>query len=188
MRTLLRFGIALILALSVGARLSAGKGPLISGRFQLTDVVSAKAVDQSSYDGQYRLVFFGFTHCPLTCPLGMDKMGKVLAALGAQAAELQPLFITVDPERDSADVIRDYVQAFDPRIKGLRGSRSQTDAALKAFRMEVERIETAPGEYQYEHPGLFYLMDRDGDYLGTYSSNEKAADLVVQLKKALRGH
>lgn len=186
MKFLSKFSLALSLACLTTLPLAASKAPLISGTFQLTDVVSGKTVNQQTYDGDYRLVFFGFTHCALTCPLGLHKMGKVLEKLDHHGKHLQPLFITLDPERDTAEVIHEYVQAFDPRIKGLRGTRAQTNAALKAFRMEVDRIETAPGEYQYEHPGLFYLMDRQGGYLGTYSSNAKTTELVAQLKAVLK--
>lgn len=161
---------------------------LISGEFRLTDAVSGRTVERHGYDGRWRLVFFGFTHCGLVCPLGMRKLAAVLHGLGDDADALAPLFVTLDPERDTAAVLKEYTAAFDPRIRPLRGDRAATVAAMKGFRLEAERIDTGGGNYQFEHPAVIYLMDQDGAFLELFSTNTPAEELVRRVRAAMHGN
>lgn len=165
-----------------------GASALPGGDFRLRDAASGKAVDRHSFDGKFRLVFFGFTHCALTCPLGLRTLHLTLEALGPAAKDVQPLFISIDPERDHPALMRDYARGFDARIRPLRGSRKQTDAAMKAFRLEAEKIRAgSPEGYQMEHPAVFYWMDRKGAFIASYSSAEKPEGLAKSLVATMKG-
>ena len=184
--------IVALLALLLAAPLLAEPGRAAAGRvgggFHLKDAVSGKPVDQRSFDGKFRLVFFGFTHCATICPLGLRTLHLALEALGPAAAEVVPLFITIDPERDSPALMRDYAGNFDARIRALVGSRRQTDAAMKAFRLEAEKIQArSPNDYQMEHPAIFYWMDRKGAFIASYSSTEKPDALAQSLIATMKG-
>jgi protein SCO1/2 len=172
----------LLLALLAAA---AGAAPLVQGRFKLSDTRSGKTVDQNSYKGRLRLVFFGFTQCRVTCPVGLARMGEALRLLGKDAAHVAPIFITIDPSRDTAAVMKDYAAAFSADIIPLRGSPAAVAAAMRSFRLESQRVDEGGGSYQLEHPALIYLMDRDGAYLDALSSSGDAAALVRRVRQAL---
>ena len=140
--------------------------PIIGGRFDLRNASTGDRVTQESYQGRYRLVFFGFTHCPLTCPMGLRTIEQVLAKLGKRADQVQCLFITLDPGRDNAAVMTQYLKTYDPRITGLVGSEKSIHAAMKDFRLEAERVGSG-GDYMMEHPSIIYLMGKRGEYLKT---------------------
>jgi protein SCO1/2 len=182
------------LVLSLTLLLAAGAGaaasdptPLIRGHFDLKDARSGARATQANYAGRYRLVFFGFTHCPLTCPLGLRTLEKVLAKLGPDAAKLQCLFITLDPERDDAAAMRAFLASYDPRITGLVGTPKAVHAAMRDFRLEAERIGGAGG-YLLEHPAIAYLMGQDGSYLKTLSVRGDPAELAAQVRAAMANH
>jgi protein SCO1/2 len=176
------FSLFLILVLGLASGLGAGDPtPRIGGRFDLRDAQTGTRVTQASYGGRVRLVFFGFTHCPLTCPLGLRTIEKVLAKLGEDAVQLQCLFITVDPTRDTAKVMSDYLASFDPRFVGLVGSEGAIHAAMRDFRLEVERVGEGRN-YLVEHPAIVYLMGRQGEYLRTFSSGGDPDEIADELR------
>jgi protein SCO1/2 len=180
---------ALALAcLAAGARGAADGAPrsLISGDFQLQEAAGGRSVDRHSYDGRFRLVFFGFTRCGLVCPLSMKKLGAVLQGLGRDAGSVVPLFITLDPERDTPAVLKDYAAAFDPRIVPLWGVQKKVDAAMRGFRLEAERLDDGAGGYQFEHPAVLYLMDRQGAFVELFSTNTPADALVGRIRAAMK--
>lgn len=138
----------------------------IGQEFSLTDMNGQPVTDQS-YDGKWRLMYFGYTWCPDICPTDTAAMAAALRQLRAQdakaAAKLQPLFVTVDPERDTPAVLRQYLRNFDPQIIGLTGTRAQVDALLKTFRIYAAKVPGAtPDSYLYDHQAMFYLMDPKG--------------------------
>jgi protein SCO1 len=167
--------ILLALALAVGAALlllrpSAPQGNLtgatVGGPFTLTDE-TGRTVTSESFKGQWRLMYFGFTYCPDICPTDTAKLAAGLKLFEAkhpkEAAKLQPLFITVDPERDTPAALAEFTDSFHPRLLGLTGTREQIDAALKAFRIYAQKVPgTTPDSYTYDHLAVFYLMDPDG--------------------------
>src|SRR5690606_79945 len=119
-------------------------------------------VTQESYAGYYRMVFFGFTHCRMICPMGMQTMDQVLRLLGKDAEKLNALFITTDPHRDTMEVMKRYVENWGDRIQGLSGSEEKVKAATKSFRLEAQKVEIRSEEdYQMDHPTLIYLMDKE---------------------------
>jgi protein SCO1/2 len=159
--------------------------PLIQGRFKLKDARDGRTVSQASYQGRLRLVFFGFTHCKVTCPVGLARLGEALRLLGKDADHVTALFISIDPARDSAAVMKDYAAAFHPDIVPLSGSPQAVAAAMRSFRLESQRVEEGGGAYQLEHPALVFLMDRDGSYLDALPSSGDAAALVRRVRQAL---
>lgn len=167
--------VLLALALAAGAALlllrpSQPEGNLtgatVGGPFTLTDE-TGRTVTSESFKGQWRLIYFGFTYCPDICPTDTAKLAAGLKLFEEkhpkEAATLQPLFITVDPERDTPAALAEFTNSFHPRLLGLTGTREQIDAALKAFRIYAQKVPgTTPDSYTYDHLAVFYLMDPDG--------------------------
>ena len=141
-----------------------GRGP-IGGPFTLTDHTGRLRSD-SEFRGRLMIVYFGYTFCPDVCPTDLQAITMALSALGPLATEVQPIFITIDPERDTR-VLADYVSAFHPSLIGLTGSPQdirKVANAYKAFYAKVSDERT--GEYSIDHAGVIYLMGRNGEYLG----------------------
>jgi protein SCO1/2 len=180
-------GIAFTLGLclaAVGATAASDPTPAIRGRFQLLDARNGAKVSETSFNGKWRLVFFGFTHCPLTCPLGLNTLDSVLRQLGKDADRVQALFISLDPERDTPQAMAAFLKNFDPRIIGLTGSRQAVDVAMREFRLEAERL-GKDGNYVFEHPAIIYLMGPHNEYLAVLPSNGDPAELAAQIKQTL---
>lgn len=141
-------------------------GAAVGGPFTLVDE-TGRRVTSDTFDGQWRLMYFGFTYCPDVCPMDAAKLGEAMRAFEAAdpeaAARVQPLFVTVDPERDTPEALAEFTANFHPRLLGLTGSRAEIDEALKAFRIFAARVEGAtPGSYTYDHTAIFYLFDPAG--------------------------
>lgn len=162
---------------------------LVKGEFELTNAKTGKPANKATFDGSHRLVFFGFTHCRVVCPIGLNLMGQIMKELDQQSTEVPPLvpiFISIDPERDSAERMKEYLEHFDERLVGLRGSDEETAKAMKSFRIEAPKMEVrSDTDYQFDHPSLIMLMGPKGDYLKSIPSSGKARDLVDQLLKAI---
>lgn len=133
-------------------------------RYLLQDP-NGRAVTNEDFLGRFQLIAFGYTSCPDVCPTTLLEMKEVLKLLGDKAAQLQPIFITVDPERDSAQVMREYTSAFDPRILGLRGSEDLTRRAAAEFRVRYEKVRdpaAPPNSYTVDHSAGMILLGPDG--------------------------
>lgn len=138
-------------------------GSAIGGAFSLVDE-TGRQVSSDSFTGQWRLMYFGFTYCPDVCPVDTANLGEGLKlferAHPELASKVQPLFLTVDPERDTPASLGEFTANFHPRLLGLTGSRAQVDAALKTFRVYASKVEgTTPDSYTYDHLAVIYLMD-----------------------------
>lgn len=159
---------------------------LIGGPFSLTDH-TGKAVTEADFKGRKTLVFFGFTSCPDICPSGLQVMAAALDKLGSKAKTLVPLFITVDPERDTAEKLALYVKSFHPSLVGLTGSEEQVKAAAKAYRVYFKKVpdENTPGAYSVDHSAFFYLMDEYGKYVRHFSHSVDPDTLAAELAKSL---
>lgn len=167
---------------------SAGAVP-IGGPFALVDQ-TGKPVTQAEYRGRLMLVFFGFTHCPDVCPTALDRISHALDRLGEDAKKVQPIFITVDPERDDPATLAAYLDAFDPRIIGLTGTPEQIAAAARAYRVYYSRAEPAGqdgggDDYMVNHSAIVYLMDRDGSFLTHFPHMATAEDLAATIRRHL---
>lgn len=141
-------------------------GSAIGGPFALSDQ-AGKRVSWDDFKGQYRIVYFGYTYCPDACPMDMSVLinGFNLFAKDhpAQAAQVQPIFITIDPARDTKARVGEFTAAFSPRLIGLTGSQAEVDVAVKAFKVVAARGADTPGGYLMDHSRMAYLMGRNGE-------------------------
>ena len=141
-------------------------GAAIGGPFTLYDK-AGKRVSWDDFKGKYRIVYFGYTYCPDACPMDMSVLinGFNLFAKDhpEQAAQVQPIFITIDPARDTAARLAEFTAAFSPRLIGLTGSQAEVDVAVKAFKAVARRGTDTPGGYLMDHSRMAYLMGRDGE-------------------------
>jgi len=152
----------------------------VGGPFHLEDQ-NGRPVSDADMKGKPFLVFFGFTHCPDICPTTLFEISQVFKALGPDANRTGALFITVDPERDTAAVLKDYLSNFDPHLRGLTGDRTSIDAAIKAYRVYAKKIPLENGDYTMDHTAVVYLMDKDGNFVAPFNVSRtpeaEAADL-----------
>lgn len=161
----------------------------IRNDYTLTDH-TGREVTPADFTGRWQLIFFGFTYCPDICPTTLAYMANVMDSLGAQADQVVPIFITVDPQRDTVPVMAEYVSAFHPRLIGLTGNEAQTTEAVENFRVWFERTEddTAPDGYLMAHSGYIYLMRPDGKFEAVFlesdlSPEDMAKELSARIKK-----
>ncbi|MGO8913756.1 MAG: SCO family protein [Bradyrhizobium sp.] len=162
----------------------------VGGSFALT-APDGTAVTDQTYRGKWLLVYFGYTSCPNTCSTALLEIAKALETLGPGAAELQPIFITVDPQRDTLEVIAEYTRSFDPRIIGLVGSSQQTAAVAKEYGAYYVRHSTGPGaeDYVIDHSSYLYLMDPSGQFVHAFNfdtAGESIGDALRQLMARYR--
>lgn len=158
----------------------------IGGPFELVST-SGGAVTDQSYRGKWLLIYFGYTFCPDACPTALNSMSVALEKLGQDSSKLQPLFITVDPERDTRKVMNDYLKPFDSRIAGLTGSRDQINSVTKEYRIYVEqkKSETEGNDYLVSHSAYIYLMDPNGKFANVIHSNEGGESIAAWLRKEM---
>lgn len=157
----------------------------VGGPFELVDE-DGRTVTERSWPGKYLLVFFGYRFCPDFCPTELDKWGAVLEGLGADADKIQPLFISIDPKRDTAEALKDYTSVFDPRIIGLTGTPEQVKAAAMAYRVYYAPSASTLGQeenYLMDHSTYSYLMAPDGRNLLVFSW-EAAPEVMVEAIRA----
>ncbi|WP_157019380.1 SCO family protein [Mesorhizobium xinjiangense] len=161
----------------------------VHSEFSLTDHNGSRVTD-ADFQGRWQLVFFGFTHCPDICPTTLAYMAEVLDRLGSESPNIAPLFITVDPTRDTPEVMAEYVQAFHPDLIGLTGTEVEIGAAADAFRVYYEKMEeaSAPDGYLMAHSGHIYLMTPEGRYEavfreGDQSAQEMASEVVTRMNR-----
>ena len=155
----------------------------IGGPFSLTDQ-NGRAVTEKDYLGKLQLIYFGFTSCPDICPTALQTVAIALDELGADAGKVAPILISVDPERDTPAVMKDYVASFHESMVGLTGTPEQVAAAAKAFRVYYQKVQL-PGSslgYSIDHSGFLYLMGRDGKYLAHFRHNSAPEDIVKKLR------
>ena len=156
---------------------------LIGGPFHLTDQTGKSRTD-ADFRGQYLLVYFGYTNCPDVCPTTLQTITNALDKLGPEAAKVTPIFITVDPERDTADVLRAYASNFHPRLVALTGSATEIAAAAKAYRIYYAKVGEGPN-YSMDHSSIVYLMGPDGKYLGHFGMEATADDIAAGIRAEL---
>jgi cytochrome oxidase Cu insertion factor (SCO1/SenC/PrrC family) len=158
-------------------------GVSIGGPFTLTDAKTGATVTEASYRSRWMLVYFGYTFCPDICPTDLQKMIAALTSMGPAADPITPIFITVDPSRDTAAPLARYVALFSPKLVGLTGSAAEVDAVVHAYRVYVEKLPPAsPGAaYLVNHSAFMYLMNPQGKLAAIFPPDIKTADLAHQL-------
>ena len=155
----------------------------VGGPFHLEDQ-SGKVVTDQDMKGKPYLVFFGYTHCPDICPTTLFDMAPVMKQLGPDADRTGALFITVDPERDTEAVMKDYLSNFDPHVRGLTGDQASIAAAIKEYRVYAKKIPLKDGDYTMDHTAVVYLMDKTGNFVAPFDvTNQKPEAAAAELRK-----
>lgn len=169
----------------------AGKAPVqtaapsaIGGPFRLIDH-NGQPVTDADLKGRPFLVFFGFTHCPDICPTTLFEVSEILGKLGKDADRVNALFVTVDPERDTQDKLKDYLSSFHPRLRGLTGDPAAIAAMEKTYRVYSKKVPLEAGGYTMDHTSLVYLMDKDGRFVAPFNMKRRPEDAAAELRKYL---
>ena len=156
----------------------------IGGPFRLTDQ-AGQTVTEKSLQGHPTLIFFGFTHCPDVCPTSLFEISEVLRSMGRDADRVNAWFISVDPERDTSEAMKDYLSSFDPHLKGLTGNPDQVAKVIAAYRVYVRKVPLGDGDYTMDHTAVTYLMDRDGRFVSPFNLKRTPEQAAADLKKYL---
>ncbi len=158
----------------------------IGGPFVLTDG-AGRVVTERDFAGKYLLVYFGYTTCPDVCPTTLAEMADAMGRLGTAAARVQPLFITLDPARDTSAVMRDYASAFGAGIVGLTGTQAQVDQVAREYRLyhAVRRTGPDAGDYTVDHASVLYLMEPGGALLAPLRADEPGPALAADIARYL---
>lgn len=157
--------------------------PALGGPFQLTSHRGDR-VDEKTYRGKVQLIFFGFTNCPDVCPTALNLMSELLDRLGPDGRDFQPLFVTVDPDRDTVDALARYVEAFHPTIVALTGTGAEIDAIAKAYRVYYRKVPSSSGlGYVMDHTATIYVLDRDGAFRSTLDLHQAPDDAINVLRR-----
>jgi protein SCO1/2 len=158
---------------------------LVGGPFTLTDQ-DGNAVTDQTYKGKLMLIYFGFTFCPDACPTALGVMSAALDKLDTAADRVVPMLITVDPERDTPQVLKDYVSNFHPGMVGLTGTPEQVAEVAKAYRVYYQKAAGATGEdYLMDHTLLIYLMDGEGKYITHFGPDATPDQIADEIRKHL---
>ncbi len=185
--------LAFVVLLAIGAGawlfLSRGDGAGIGGiggPFTLQDGDGHPVTDRD-FRGRFLLVYFGYTFCPDVCPTTLNEVANALDTLGPKADRVQPLFITVDPQRDTPAVVRDYAASFSPRIEGLTGTPEQIAAVAREYRVYYapQRPAGAGDGYTVDHSSILYLMDPDGRFVVPIRTDETGQAMAAEIAKYL---
>jgi protein SCO1/2 len=201
MRPSLRILIVIVLALAAAGALRAAWMSLVAipmprvatsgtaaigGPFTLVSTNGDNVTDQT-YRGKWLLIFFGYTFCPDVCPTALNNISVALEKLGADADKLQPLFVTVDPHRDTREVMAEYLKSFDSRIIGLTGPQDQIDRVIKEYRIYVasQKSDSGDGNYFVSHSAYLYLMDPQGKFVNVIQGSEGGQEIAAWLRKQM---
>jgi protein SCO1 len=176
------------LAITAALTLAPGSRPAgaasVGGPFRLVNQ-DRQAVTDRDFLGAPHLVFFGFTRCPDVCPTKLFEMSEVLRATGDKGRRLRALFVSVDPERDTPEALKSYLASFDERIVGLTGDPEAVQATTRAYRAFARKVPLKDGDYTMEHTALVYLMDKRGDFVGSFNLNRPPAEAAQDLLRYL---
>ncbi len=159
---------------------------LIGGPFTLVDDTGKRVTDKD-YRGRYMLVFFGYTSCPDICPAGLQLISAALDKLGPKADRVTPIFISVDPERDTAQKLAAYVKNFNPHLVGLTGTPEEIAAVAKAYKVFYQKVpnQSSPADYGMDHTSIIYLMDANGEFVTHFTPTTTVDAMTAKLDKLL---
>ena len=157
----------------------------IGGPFAMTEM-TGRPVSEADLRGKPTALFFGFTRCPATCPVTLQVLTNVLGRMGADADRLNVVFVTVDPSRDTAESMRDYLGSFDPHIRGFRGTEAETAAMAAAFKVQYRRVPLDGDDYTMDHTAAVILIDARGRFAGTVTSDVDEASIQARLESLVQ--
>ena len=152
--------------------------------FSLTDY-NGETITEAAFEGQPSVLFFGFANCPEVCPLTVYELTNWFEELGAQADEIDAFFVTVDPERDTAEVLADYLKPQSDRVVGITGPVAEIEALQKGWRVYSKKVPLDDGDYTVDHTALLYLLDRNGDYWGHINYGADREEALRKLRDLL---
>ena len=182
------FGIALFALVAyvaytdfAGTATNAG---VIGGPLALIDQ-NGRAVTDKDFKGRWLIVYFGYTHCPDACPTALNSIGATLDQLGPKRARVTPVFITIDPARDTAAALKSYVASFGPEFVGLTGSDSAITAVEQAYHVYAAKHPTADGGYDMDHSSVLYVMDPNGRFVTNFADETDPTTLADRLKSLI---
>jgi protein SCO1/2 len=155
---------------------------VIGGPFQLVDQDNNVVTDKTLL-GRPTLIFFGFTHCPDVCPTTLFEVSEVLRALGNDAGRVGAYFVSVDPERDTPAVMKNYLASFDPHLKALSGNAEATAKIMTGYRVYAKKVPLESGDYTMDHTALVYLMDSTGKFVAPFNVKRPPADAAEELRR-----
>jgi protein SCO1 len=167
-----------------GSGTGAVQAAAIGGPFHLIDQ-DGKPFSDQDLKGKSFLVFFGFTHCPDVCPTTLFEISEIMRKLGPEADRMAALFISVDPERDTPEAMKDYLSSFDPHLRGLTGDAASLAAVAKAYRVYYKKVPLEGGDYTMDHTAIVYLMDKDGRFVSPFNMRRTAEVAAGELRKHL---
>ncbi len=174
----------LVMLWALGGARSIATPAMIGGPFQLTDQ-SGQTVTDKEMQGRPTLIFFGFTHCPDVCPTSLFEISEVLRAMGPDADRVNAYFISVDPERDTAAAMKDYLSSFDSHLKGLTGPPEDLAKVISEYRVYAKKVPLKDGDYTMDHTALIYLMDREGKFVAPFNLKRTPEEAAADLKRYL---
>jgi protein SCO1/2 len=183
---ILAAGAFLIVALRDNPRGVAGTAlaSAIGGPFRLTDQ-NGKAVTDADLKGKWSLIYFGYTHCPDACPTALNDISIALSELGAKRDAVRPVFITVDPERDTPEALKAYMTSFDAPILALTGTAEEVAQAAKGYRVYYAKHPEPGGDYSMDHSSVIYVMDPEGRFTASFTQENTPEQIAERLKKLL---
>ena len=156
----------------------------IGGPFHLVDQ-NGRTVTDADLKGKWSLIYFGYTHCPDACPTTLNEIAIALDDLGPKRDAVRPVFITVDPERDTPEVLKSYVTSFDAPILALTGTPEAVAQAAKDYRVYYAKHPEPGGDYSMDHSSVIYVMDPEGRFTATFTPESSPEDIAARLKKLL---
>ncbi len=164
-----------------------GGVPSIGGPFHLTDGDGRQVTDRD-FRGRWMLIYFGYTFCPDVCPTTLNQVAEAMDLLGAKADRLQPVFISVDPGRDTPSVVKQYALAFSPKLIGLTGSPEEIATVAREYRVyyAVHRTGDKPGDYTVDHSSILYLIDPEGRFVAPIRADSSGKEMAEVLSRYLQ--
>jgi protein SCO1/2 len=156
----------------------------IGGPFQLVDQ-NGKTVTDADLKGKWSLIYFGYTHCPDACPTALNDISIALSELGPRRDAVRPVFITVDPERDTPEALKAYMTSFDAPILALTGTAEQVAHAAKSYRVYYAKHPEAGGDYSMDHSSVIYVMDPEGRFTASFTHESAPEQIADRMKKLI---
>lgn len=185
--TLLLSGVMIYQSVYKGTEKSVVSAARLGAPFNLIDH-NGEPITEKAFANQPTALFFGFTHCPEVCPTSLNELAILLDDLGRDGAPLKAFFVTVDPERDTPELMKNYVTAFSPRITGITGDPAEIAKLIKAWRVYAKKIPLDGGDYTMDHTASIYLVRRDGSFQGTIAFREDPKIAVQKLRRLATGN
>ena len=156
----------------------------VGGPFQLVDQ-NGKTITEKDFKGYPTLVFFGFTNCPDVCPTTLFEVSEIFRELGKDGDRVKSLFVSVDPERDTPEKLKDYLASFDPHLIGATGDAASITAIGKAYRVYYKKVPLDGGGYTMDHTAIVYLMDKDGRFVAPFNMKRRSEEAAADLRRYL---